>query len=83
MTAAPTPGIAPRMTPNTDWRITIGHRVKPCFAPRQTSFVLTTESGGATGLLAMARSIISGSAKKPMVTTTMGNPSQRLGWSNT
>ena len=83
MTAAPTPGMAPSTTPNTDWRITIGPRVKPCFAPRHTSRVLTIEPGGATGRRAMARSIISGSAKKPSVTTMMGSPSQRLGWSNT
>ena len=83
MTAAPTPGIAPSITPNTDCRITMGTRAKPCLAPRHTSFVLTIESGGATGRRAIARSVISGSAKKPSVTTMMGSPSQRLGWSNT
>ena len=83
MTAAPTPGIAPISTPKTDWRIIMRQRFRPSRDPRQTSRVLTTEPGGATGRRAMARSTISGNAKKPMVTAMMGSPVQSCGWSKT
>ena len=83
MTAAPTPGMAPKSTPKTDWRIIIFQRFKPSRAPRHTSRLLMTESGGATGRRAMERSIISGSAKKPSVTAMIGNLSQRMSCWNT
>ena len=77
------PGIAPKNTPNSDWRTVIFHRLSPSLAQRSTSAVEISEVGGATGRRVMVKSSISGNSNSPNVDAMRGSPAQRTGWPKT